>query len=165
MMRPLVQYLIGLFPSDFRHRYGEDMLATFDDRWRERPGLRAGSRMVIDLAQSAWVEHRTTSKGNRSMRILWQDGRFALRTLKKSPGFAAIVIVTLALGIGINTAMFSVANRVLWASLPFTQPEQLVAVDEVEPGDRDAVWGATYPSFREWQTHAGSLENMRPYRG
>jgi len=94
------------------------------------------------------------------MRTLWQDARFALRTLKKSPGFAGIVIATLALGIGVNTAMFSVAKAVLWASLPFAHPERLVAVDEVERGDQNAVWGTTYPSFREWQAQAGSLENM-----
>jgi len=165
MMRLLVKYLIRLFPADFRDFYGADMLATFDDRWRERPGPRIAARTLIDLARSAWLERRTTSKGDRSMRTLWQDARFALRTLRKSPGFAAIVIVTLALGIGINTAMFSVARAVLWASLPFTQPERLVAVDEVEPENQDAVWGATYPSFREWQTRAGSLEGMAAVSG
>jgi putative ABC transport system permease protein len=165
MMRPLVKYLIRLFPADFRDSYGADMLATFDDRWREGRGPRTATRILIDLARSAWLERRTTSKGDRSMRTLWQDARFALRTLRKSPGFAVIVIVTLALGIGINTAMFSVANAVLWASLPFAQPDRLVAVDEVEPQDQDAVWGATYPSFREWQGQAGSLENMAAVTG
>jgi putative ABC transport system permease protein len=160
MMRLLVKSLIRLFPADFRDSYGADMLATFDDRWHERHGLRAAARMLIDLSRSAWLERHTTSKGDRSMRTLWQDVRFGLRTLRKSPGFAAIVIATLALGIGINTAMFSVANGVLWGSLPYAQPERLVKVDEVEPGDHDAVWGATYPSFREWQAQAGSLENM-----
>ncbi len=99
------------------------------------------------------------------MRTLWQDVRFGLRTLRKSPGFAAIVIVTLALGIGVNTAMFSVANAVLWASLPYAQPERLVTVAEVEPGDRNAVWGATYPTFRDWQAQAGSLEGMAAIAG
>ena len=64
MMRLLVTYLIRLFPTDFRHSYGADMLVTFDDRWRERPGLRAAVRMLIDVAQSAWLERRTTSKGD-----------------------------------------------------------------------------------------------------
>ena len=165
MMRLLVKYLIRFFPADFRSSYGADMLATFDDRWRERPGPRSAARILIDLLQSAWLERRTTSKGDRSMKTLWQDARFALRTLRKSPGFAAVVIVTLALGIGVNTAMFSVANQVLWASLPFSHPERLVAVDEVEPQDREAAWGATYPAFREWQAQAGSLENMAAVSG
>ena len=94
------------------------------------------------------------------MRTLWQDARFGLRTLRKSPGFAAIVIATLALGIGVNTAMFSVADAVLWSSLPYSQPDRLVTVAEVEPADREAAWGATYPTYRDWQAQAGSLESM-----
>ena len=165
MMRLLVKHLIRLFPADFRDSYGPDMLATFDDRWRERAGPGAAARISIDLVQSAWLERCGNSKGDRSMRTVWQDARFALRTLRKSPGFAAIVIATLALGIGVNTAMFSVANQVLWASLPFAQSDRLVAVDEVEPQHPDAVWGATYPSFRQWQAQTGSLENLAAVSG
>lgn len=192
MMRWLVHSLIRLFPADFRDSYGTDMLATFDDRWQERPGLCAAARMLIDLAHSAWLEHRNTSrkftrttdaradrfsslgrapapvrasKGDRSMTNLWQDVRFALRTLKKSPGFAATVIVTLALGIGVNTAMFSIANAVLWSSLPYAQPERLVSVAEVGPADSETVWGATYPTFRDWQAQADSVDGMAATAG
>ena len=160
MMRLLVKYLIRLFPADFRESYGAEMLTTFDDRWRERPGAAASARILIDLVKSAWLERHTTAKGDRSMKTLWQDVRFGLRTLGKSPGFAVIVIATLALGIGVNTAMFSVANGVLWSSLPYAQPSRLVTVSEVEPGNREADWGATYPTFRDWQSQASSLESL-----
>jgi putative ABC transport system permease protein len=165
MMRRLVKLLIRLFPADFRDSYGADMLSTFDDRWRERPGLRVAARLLIDLGQSAWLERSVTLKGDRSMRSLWQDVRFALRTLKKSPGFSAIVVATLALGIGINTAMFSIANAVLWSSLAYAQPDRLVAVAEVEPGGREAAWGATYPTFRDWQAQASSHDGMAAIAG
>ncbi len=62
------------------------------------------------------------------MRNFWQDVRFGLRVLSKSSSFAAIAILTLALGIGANTALFSVVNGVLLNPLPFPNPDQMVAV-------------------------------------
>lgn len=164
-MHLLVRFLIRLFPPDFRETYGADMLATFDDRWRERPGPGASARMLIDLARSAWLERHTASKGDRSMTTVWQDARFALRTLRKSPGFAAVVAITLALGIGLNTAMFSAANAVLWSSLPYPHPERLVSVSEAGPTDRNAAWGATYPTYLDWQAQTHSVDGMTALTG
>src|SRR5580658_8944595 len=158
-MRRVVAVLLHLFPPQFRRAFEQDMLATFDDRWRERRGWRLALRTVFDLAISAVLQRFSSrapaveprGNGDSLMAILWQDFCFALRTLRKSPAFTLVALVTLALGIGVNTAMFSVANAVLWKSLPFLDPNRIMWVGEVEHTNPDNVWGATYLNFRDWQ--------------
>src|SRR6266851_3863296 len=96
------------------------------------------------------------------MTTLSQDLRYAIRMLLKSPGFAAIAVLTLALGIGANTALFSVVNGVLLNPLPYPHSEQLVAVYEKTPGvDQGPV---VYLNFLDWQRDTQTFSSMAIYR-
>src|SRR5947208_4520548 len=101
---------------------------------------------------------------SESMETLLQDVRFGLRVLRKSPGFTTIAIITLALGIGANTALFSVINGVLLNPLPFPEPDQLVGIHESKPNfDRGSI---SYPNFRDWQAENRTFSKIavsRPY--
>ncbi len=92
------------------------------------------------------------------MRFFWLDLRYALRQLKKSPGFTSVAVLTLALGIGANTALFSVINGVLLNPLPFHEPNQLVTLSESKPNfGRGSI---SYPNFRDWQNDNRSFSAM-----
>lgn len=92
-----------------------------------------------------------------------QDLRHAARVLAKTPGFTFIVIFTLAVGIGANTAMFSIVNGVLLEGLPFREADRIVDLNEVERTDRTR--GAVAPAtFADWQRLSASIETMAAYR-
>ena len=93
---------------------------------------------------------------------LSQDLRYALRQLRTSPGFTAVAVVTLALGIGANTAIFSLVEGVVLAPLPYFEPDRLVLVWENNPRF-PRVWDS-YPNFQDWQRSARSFEQMVAFR-
>ena len=96
------------------------------------------------------------------MRTVLQDLRYGLRTLAKAPGFTAIAIVTLALGIGANTAIFSVVHAVLLRRLPYPEPQRLVVVVEhhIHHGDMSVSW----PNFLDWRERSRTLSSLAAYR-
>ena len=96
------------------------------------------------------------------MRTLWQDLNYGLRMLAKSPGFAAIAILTLALGIGANTALFSVVNGVLLNPLPYPDPNQVVSVASVAPGFGEA--SISYPDYLDWMRDNHSFSSLAAYK-
>jgi hypothetical protein len=95
------------------------------------------------------------------MLTIWQDLRYAFRMLAKNPGFTAIAVVTLALGIGANTALFSVVNGVLLNPLPFHEPDRLVAVYSKTTEGQDSI---SYPNFVDWQRDNRSFSALAAFR-
>jgi predicted permease len=92
------------------------------------------------------------------LEMLWSDIRFGARVLWKSRGFTLVAVITLALGIAANTAIFSIVNGVLVNPLPFPQPEQLVALHESKPNfDKGSI---SYPNFLDWQKNNHTFAAM-----
>jgi predicted permease len=98
-----------------------------------------------------------------SLDRLLQDLRFGTRMLAKSPGFTVVATLTLALGIGANTALFSVVNGVLFNPLPYPQPEQLVTLHESKPNFE--AGSISFPNFRDWRKENTTFSMMGISRG
>lgn len=90
-----------------------------------------------------------------------QDVRYAIRSLVRSPGFAVVALLTLALGIGANTAIYGVVHGVLLRPLPYDQPERIVTV--AERGRQGGTMSVAWPNLRDWREQSSSFEAMAAY--
>src|SRR5271168_501099 len=98
------------------------------------------------------------------MNGIFQDLRFALRVLSKAPGFTAVAILTLALGIGANTALFSVVNTVLLRSLPFSRPSELVDISSRATFFDFANLGVSLPDLADVRAGGSAFTAIAPYQ-
>jgi predicted permease len=146
----IYRWLLKLYPRQFRDDYGQEMSLLF--RARATDGFVGLWVQVFgDLLWHAPREHWSATR---------QDLRYAVRQLRRSPGFSAVVVATLAVGIGGTTAVFSVTHAVLLAPLPFAQPGQLVRVYQQEPETAALKGGVSAPHFRTLRDQAASFVDV-----
>jgi len=150
--------LMRLYPASFRLEYGDEMRAMFDARRGETvgvlPTLLLWSETIGDTMLNAAAAHWD---------ILRQDLRYAVRALAKSPGFALTAILVLAVGIGANTAAFSVADFVLIRPLPYADPGRLVKL--AERPEAGGMAPASPAMYRDWKAASQSFSALGAYYG
>jgi putative ABC transport system permease protein len=103
-------------------------------------------------------------RGGMRMESLWQDLRFGARMLRKQPGFTFVAVLTLALGIGATTAIFSVVSAVLLRPLPFAQPERLVRLWESHPPTQLPQFSVAFPNFLDWRQQNQVFTHLAAFR-
>ena len=96
----------------------------------------------------------------RILETLLQDSRFALRMMRKHPGFSLTVIITLAIGIGANATIFSVVNAVLMEPLPYKEPDRLIRIWESNQGQGRTEVSVSVPNFQDWQKQQSVFEQL-----
>jgi len=97
------------------------------------------------------------------MAILWQDLRYGARMLAKNPGFTLVAVITLALGIGANSALFSVVNAILLRPFPYGEPERLVVVWETQLSRGLPAMFASPPNYRDWRAQQTVFDEMAAF--
>ena len=156
--------LLWCYPAQFRHEYGGEMVGAFTEQLHDARlhngrlapvAIWAGA--LFDLAPTALREH---------CHVIQQDLRHAVRVLAANPGFTAAAVLSLALGIGANTAIFSLLNSVMMSTLPVRNPEELVLLTDpgssgvsigMEGGERSL---ATYTEFLQLQAQNSTFASM-----
>jgi putative ABC transport system permease protein len=152
----LYRLLLKLYPASFRAEYGGEMTALTERRLRD--ANRGPARLFVWLVIALDV-FRTAAQVH--VDTLRQDIRYSLRTLRRAPAFALTAILLIALGIGANTAVFSVTDFVLLRPLPFPHPEQLVKLWQRSPGY--SRFELSPQNYRDWKRDAHSFSTMGAY--
>jgi putative ABC transport system permease protein len=163
-------------PADQREPIAGDLLEEYVERADRDGRLRALAAVWAQAARLAWRFRLERTVHGRPLppiadeirrSNMWdalrQDITFAVRMLRRQPGFAAVAILALALGIGANTAIFSVVDAVLWRALPYSHADEIVALGEARPRE-GRINGPVAPAdFFDWRRDSRSFAAMAAY--
>lgn len=162
--------LLRAYPREFREQFGREMRATFADAYRDRRATGARAVLVVnsvfDTVRSAAAEWRDVLMTLRPLRLMASDWIFALRhaarALRRNPGFTAATVLTLAIGIGATTAVFSVMSTALLTPLPYPNAHRLVAIAESKRGDEISI---SYPDLLDFQSRSRAFDAVAGFSG
>ncbi|HEV8577851.1 MAG TPA: ABC transporter permease [Thermoanaerobaculia bacterium] len=160
----LYMALLRAYPAPFREEYAGEMRAAFRSRWREERqarGLLGVTRLWIAVLTDT-LATALRSQGE----TLTRDARYAWRSLvgRQSWSFTAAALLTLALGIGAVTAIFTIVHAVLLAPLPYSQPDRVVWLKDVNPSLGIEAFSSSLPNFHSWES-ARSFSHLAALRG
>lgn len=148
--------LLLLYPASFRAEYRDELCETFAERTREISGLLAPLRIILtalaDVVPNAIAAHWD---------VLRQDLGYAARSLRRTPGFALTAVLLVALGVGANTAVFSLADFIFVRPLPYADSDRLVKLWETTQGFGGME--ASPANYRDWKAMATSFSTMGAY--
>ncbi len=181
----IFELVLRLYPSAFRRQFGDEMRAFVRDRagepryatWWGR--MRLITHLIVDGVIGAVREHLARgatsparaatlpfvadSPPEEIMVTLAHDARYALRTLRRRPGFTVVSAITLALGIGASSAIFGVIDAMLFRPLRYPAPEQIVILNATRGGSIHAA--PAYPDFLDWREQSKSFQYLTVIRG
>lgn len=160
------RWLLRLLPARVRDEQGPDILEHAEQQWQDAAGRGLGARLRLAaglgtdvLAQAVALR---ASAWHASLR---QDTAYAIRQLRRAPGFAAVAIGTLALGIGANTVVFSFVNAFYLAPAEFPNAERLISISETSLTELCAgcAVGTSYPTYQDLRGRLTSFETLEAY--
>ncbi|HEV8356916.1 MAG TPA: ABC transporter permease [Gemmatimonadales bacterium] len=170
-MSLLLRLLLLAWPAELREEFGDELRLVFRDAWRDA-GIAARFGLVLDLLVSGLRERRAErtvhvtpapQRKRVTMRDLLAEFRQALRSLARTPGFAFAVILTLGLGIGANTAIFSVVDGVLLRPAPFEAMDRLTMVWETDRKSGTLREPASIPDYFDFLERSRRFERLAAF--
>jgi hypothetical protein len=144
----------GAIDDELEFHFAETVESLVRHGWAEEAARREAERRFGDLARYrrylARIDRRQRPHWGARLASIARDARIGLRTLLRAPEFTLVAVLALALGIGVNTAVFSVVDRVLLRPLPFADPDRLVIVTNYT-----SRGGASLADFLDWKARRG----------